>query len=155
MEKIKIQISPKRIIKDAMTVWNEPGPEVDVVMEPKNLTFRPGSVEAIYSFHVLDHLFPSEIKQALNNWHGLLGPGGKLFALVDDFEYICRGFVGGDVDIETINAIHNHPSQFTRDHLIAQLKYTGFGEDKQIIWFEAPAFMPKAHYELLIEATKS
>lgn len=138
-----------------MTVWNEPGLEVDVVMEPKNLTFRPGSVEAIYTFHVLDHLFPSEIKPAIENWYKCLGSGGKLFVLVDDFEYVCRGFVGGDINIEIINDLHNHPMQFSRDHLIAQLKHAGFGEDKQVIWFESPDFMKKAHYELLIEATKS
>lgn len=155
MDKIKIQITPKRIIKDAMTVWNEPGPEVDIVMDPKTLTFRPESVGAIYAFHVLDHLFPSEIKPALDNWRRCLGSGGKLFVLVDDFEYICRGFVGGDVSIEMINDLHSHPTQFSRDYLIAQLKLCGFGEDKQIIWFESPDFMPKAHYELLIEAKKS
>lgn len=154
MAEIKLQLSPNKIVKDATVIWNEHGPEVDVAMDPKQLTYRPGSVQSIYSFHVLDHLFPSEVSGALENWFKCLSSGGQLHVIVDDFEYIARGLVGGDINIEMVNDLHNHPTQYTKEDLIARLKKAGFPDDKQIIWYESSSEYPKAHYEIVIVATK-
>lgn len=152
---MKIQISSERIIKDALTVWDQHGPNVDVVMDPKNLSFRPGSVKEIFALHVLDHLFPEEAMQALKNWHQCLEPGGSLYVLVDDFEYLARAFVGGDFTIELFNQMHNHPMQFTKEYLVEVLKRTGIHENNQTIWYESiPDLLPKKHYEILIVAKK-
>lgn len=157
MEKIKkIQLSPTRIVQDAITVWSEPGPEVDIVMDLKNLTFREGSIEEIYSFHVLDHFFPDEVTQALQSWKKCLEVGAKIFIIVDDFEYICRGYVGGDLSIDLINERYNHPTQFTNDNLIFFLKEAGFKEDLASKWFAdivADKF-PRKHFELVIDTRK-
>lgn len=153
---MKIQLSQERIIKDIPTIWHEHGPNVDMVMDLKALGFRQESLTEIYSFHVMDHLFPAEVERAAKNWFECLAPGGKLFVVVDDFEYICRGFVGGDLNIDVINELHNHPTQFSRDNIVGILKRAGFGEDKQVIWFDqnvADRF-GRTHYELVIEATK-
>lgn len=153
MEKIKIQLSPKRIVKDVLTVWSEHGPEVDIVMDLKNLTFKPGSIKEIYSFHVLDHLFPEEINTAVNNWRTRLEVGGKLFAVVNDFEYVSRAFVGGDISIELINDQYNHPTQFSRDSLFKAFRTGGFEDEKISIWFtDVPGLFNRKHYELVFEA---
>lgn len=155
MEKTKIQISPVRKIKDMMTVWSEPGPEVDVVMDLQNLTFRPGSISEIYAFHVVDHLFPEQGIRAIKNWNECLSVEGKLHLLNDNFEYICRAFIGGEISIDLYNDIHNHPCQLTRDNLIAMLKKGQFIEDGMVFWIEgAPAGMPKQHFEFILTATK-
>lgn len=153
---MKIQLSPKRIVQDAVTVWSEPGPEVDVVMDLKNLTFRPGMVDEIYSFHVLDHLFEDEGKQAVKNWYNMLKKNGRLFALVDNFEYIARGFVGGDISIDILNEHHNHPTQYTSDSLFAICRAAGFTEEKIRTWLadEVDGKFHKKHFELVFDAEK-
>lgn len=151
---MKIQLSPKKIIPGVMTVWNRPGPEVDVVMELNKLTFKEKSIEVIFAFHVLDHLFPEEIPGTLENWKKLLTPTGDLFVVVDDFEYICRGFVGGDIPIDKLNDEFNHPTQFSRDNLTKQLSLAGFRSDIMKIWFaDVPGLFAKKHFELVVQAT--
>lgn len=153
---MKIQIAPKRILKDVMTVWHEHGPEVDVVMDPKLLTFRPGSVEAIYAFHVLDHLFPEEVRPAIANWHQMLAKQGRLLVVVDDFEYISRAFVGGDISIELVNDLHNHPTQFSSDSLFAAYRSAGFEEDAINRWLsdDVDGLFKRKHYEIVFDAKK-
>jgi predicted SAM-dependent methyltransferase len=105
---------------------------------------------------VLDHLFPNEIIPALSNWKKLLKVGGKLFVVVDDFEYISRAFVGGDISIEIVNEMHSHPTQFSRTYLVGLLRKAGFKEDKINIWLAEQVGdnkFPKEHYELVLEST--
>lgn len=157
MEKIKIQLSPIRMVKDAITIWSEVGPEVDIVMDLKKLTFRPGSIEEIYSFHVLDHLFPEETSIAISNWKNCLKIGGKLWSIVDDFEHTTRAFIGGDISIELFNNLYSHPSQFSRDSLVSELKKGGFKEEKITVWFAenvAEKFIKK-NDEIVLESTKN
>ncbi len=152
---MKIQLSDKRIIKGAMTVWSQPGPEVDIVMDLSKLTFRPGSITEIFAIHVVDHLFPEESQAALKNWLECLAPGGSLHAVNDDFEYIARGFVGGDISIDLLNEQHNHPCQCTRDNVVKMMANAGFVNDKIHIWLEgAPGEYPKKHYEFTLTAKK-
>lgn len=150
---MKIQLSPKKIVKDALVVWNTHGPEVDIVMDLKNLTFKPESVEEMYAFHVLDHLFPEEVPQAVSNWKKCLKKNSSVFLVVDDFEYVARAFVGGDISIELLNDMYNHPTQFNREGLVSFLKNGGFSEDMINIWFvDVPEKFAKKHYELVLEA---
>lgn len=151
----KIDLSPVRITKDALVVWQEPGPEVDVVMDLKHLTFRPGSIEQIVAHHVLDGLFMDEALSAVKNWKDCLAPGGKLYCVTDDFEYIARAFIGGDIDIGVFNRNHSHASQWDRKLLGDTLISLGFPEPSVKIWFdEVPGVVGRKHYELLIEASK-
>lgn len=152
---MKIQLSPKKLIKDALCVWNEHGPEVDIVMDLKNLTFAPGSIEVIFTFHVLDHLFSDEVPVALDNWKKCLKKDGELFLVVDDFEYICRAVVGGDIPVEMFNERHAHAVQFSPESLIKCISSAGFPTDKAIVWYESEIdLFKKKHYELLIVAKK-
>jgi len=150
---MKIQISPIKIIDDALVVWNEHGPEVDIVMDLKNLGFKEGSIDTIYSFHVLDRFFEHEVLEALLNWRKCLKLNTSLFVVVDDFEYIARGLVGGDITVDKINDEFSHPMHFSRDNLISYLSKAGFKEENQKIWNVSNIF-PKRVFELVIEAQK-
>lgn len=152
---MKIQLSKNKIVKDHLVLWQEPGDDVDLVCDLKTLTFRPGSVEQICSFHVLDHMFIDEAVAAIKNWRDCLAPGGKLFIIVDDFEYVARGFVGGDITIDLFNKHHSHASQYDRKSLGDLLISSGFPESEIKVWFaEVPGLFAKKHYELVIEAQK-
>lgn len=152
---MKLQISNKRIIPDAVTVWSVPGPEVDVVMDLKNLTFRPESITQLYVFHVIDHMFPDENIIALKNWRSLLTVNSTMHLLNDDFEYLARAFVGGDISIDLFNEMHNHPCQCTTDNLIEMLKLAGFNESEIVKWYSgSPDGMTKQHFEFILTAKK-
>jgi len=151
----KIELSPIRTIPDAVTVWQEPGPEVDLVMDLKALTFRPESVKLIVAHHVLERLFPDEADAALRNWHSCLAKGGKLYVINDDFEYVARAFIGGDIDIGIFNRNHAHATQWDRKLMGDTLISIGFPEPSVKVWFgDIGDFIKRKHYELLIEATK-
>ena len=152
---MKIQITPNRIIKDAFSVWQEAGPGVDQTVDVKNLTFAENSIEKIYTFHVLDHLFPNEAAAALENWRKCLAPGGKLFIVVDDFEWLCRMFVGGSVLIDDFNEKFTHPTQFTTENLTAFCQKAGFDPNKIVIWYaDVTDEFPKQEHELIFQVEK-
>jgi predicted SAM-dependent methyltransferase len=153
---MKIQLSNKKIVQDAIVVWQEHGPEVDVAMDLKKLTFKPGSVDAIYSFHVLDHMFPEEAVEAIKNWRACLKPGGKIFIIVDDFEFVARGFIGGDISIQLLNELYAHPTQYTRELAIESLKAGGFSESNMNIWMAdvVDETFNRSQVELVLESIK-
>lgn len=152
---VSIELSPKKIIPGALTVWNEPGPEVDVVMDLKNLTFRPGTVSKIYSFHVADHLFPGEAQEAIKNWADCLAKGGELYIVVDDFQYLARAFVGGDLTIEKFNQDHSCPNHCTSDNLLPLMLRAGFKDDKVAMWYDMPSgTFVRQHFEMVMAGTK-
>lgn len=153
---MKIQLSEKRIVPNVLTVWSHPGPEVDIVMDLKNLTFRAGSIEEMYVFHVLDHLFPEEGALAIENWFQCLAQTSSMHVLNDNFEYLARAFIGGDISIELYNEIHNHPCQCTEKSTVDALKRGGFKDDSIVIWYGGnPEYMEKKHYEFILTAKKS
>ncbi len=155
-----IELSPQKIIQGAFTCWNQEGPGVDLVVDLKKLTFKENSIEEIYSFHVLDHLFEDEIIPALENWRKCLKPGKKLFVIVDDFEYLARAFVGGDISIEELNSSFAHPTNITRESLLKYFKSVGFEEEKTHMWYgdimnqRGEIILPKKHFELIFDANK-
>lgn len=156
MDATKIQLSPTRIIPDAMTVWHEHGPDVDIVMDLKHLTFAPDSIEKIYAFHVLDHMFPSEVEAAIANWYAILKqPSGEIFFVVDDFEFIARSFIGGDLSIDDFNKTYTHPMQFCRDNILGFLKAAGFVENETKVWYvDVPNQFKKREHEMVLSCQK-
>jgi len=150
-----IEISPKKIIPEAITIWHEAGDQADILMDPKSLTFKPGSVDEIYAFHVLDKLFADEAAIAMKNWFSLLKPGGKLFCIVNDFEYITRAFVGGDINVGEFNNSFSNPSYYDRDSLINMFSSSGFNDADVSIWFDGlGAVYQRQHYELILSGIK-
>lgn len=138
-----------------MTVWNEPGVEVDVVMDLKNLTFREGMVEEIYAFHVLEHFFPSEIPVALANWRKCLTQGRELYIVSDDFEFLSRAFLGGEINIDALNTNASYPTKITRDNLLSFLKGVGFNDNEMRLWYvDVPNLFKKQDFEIVVSSKK-
>lgn len=147
----KIQISPRRIIPDVLTVWSEPGPEVDVVMDLRNLTFAKGSLELLVSFQILSHFIAEDVGRAMQNWESLMKSGGELFVVVDDFEFLARSFVGGDLAIEHYNTDYSVPTHFTSDNLAAALNHVGFIPDNiRIFYADVPNLFTRQKHELVM-----
>jgi predicted SAM-dependent methyltransferase len=152
---MNIQLSPVRIIKDAVTVWNEAGPEVDIVMDLKNLTFKENSLDVIYAFHVVEHFFPSEVPVALKNWTHCLKKGKSIFVVCDDFEILVRMFIGGEINIFDFNNKFSYPTNITADNLTHYLRQAGHNDHDMKFWYvDVPDQFKKLEYEIVIEATK-
>lgn len=147
---MNIQFSPVRIIPDSIVVWHEAGREVDLVLDLRNPTFRRGTIKKLYAFHVLEHFFRHEIADVLDRWHDLLAPGGKLFLVNDDFDFLCRSAVGGDLTAEQFSDSFAHPTYFTKDSTISVIRNAGFDLDKTVFWFaDVPGEFSKKEYELV------
>lgn len=150
-----VEISPKKILKNAITVWNQSGPEVDLVLDIKKLSFKENSLDAIYAYHVLDHLFPEEIVETIANWKKCLKTGSSLFMIVDDFEYVCRQFISGDINIDYFNQNHTRPCNFSKDNMPKYCVESGFMDGSVKIWFiDIPNVYVKQDYELIFSAEK-
>lgn len=151
---MKIQLSNHKVVPDMLCVYQAPEPGVDLTMDMRKLTFAPGSLEAIFSFHILDSIFPEEIVATLRNWRECLNRDkATLFLVVDNFEYIARGFVGGDMTVEDFNAEFTHPVHFTQDSLLGMLVEAGFNADSIRIWTgEIPNLYDPKPFELILSA---
>lgn len=69
-------------------------PHVDHVASIDNLSFIPdGSVELIYTCHVLEHFKRRDVVRVLKEWHRVLQPGGVLRVSVPDFEKLCEVYL--------------------------------------------------------------
>ncbi len=53
----------------------------------------PGTVDTIYSSHLLEHLPARTVAPTLAHWRALLKPGGVLHLNVPDLEWACRRFI--------------------------------------------------------------
>lgn len=136
-------------------MWQEPGPEVDLVLDLRNLTFAPGTIEAIYAFHVLDHFYIDEARKAIQNWFQCLKPRAPLYTVVDNFEFIARSFIGGDITIEQINDGFVHPSQYTQENLFNLMHSVGFPKQEIRIWYgDVEGLFPVQTHELVMSANK-
>lgn len=152
---MKIQISPTRIVKDALTVWNEAGPEVDIVMDLKNLGFAENSIEAIYSFHVIEHLFDSEILEAIGNWKKCMMPGKDMFIVTDNWEHLCRLYVGGELNIFDFNKNFSYPTKISEENMIQYLHDNGYPDGNVRLWYaDVPDLFKKKDHELIVAAKK-
>ena len=76
----------------------------------------------------------------------------KLFVIVDNFEYLVRGFVGGDLNIDDLNLNFAHPTNITHDNLLRYLKEAGFVEGEIRTWMQnvqnakGELIFPKQHF---------
>lgn len=151
---MKLQFSKTRIVPDALCVWFEPAPGVDLVVDLKAPGFAPGTIERIYAFHVLDRLLSHEIVPALVAWKALLMPGARMYLVNDDFEFLCRSLVGGDLGIRQFNADFSHPTYLTKDSMSEDLQAAGFHPDNIAVWFaDVPNEFRKQEFELVVSIT--
>ena len=108
---------------------------IDVVSDARNLPYKNGEVDEVYSDQMLEHLGRFEYMEALEEWYRVLKVGGKLDLAVPDLRAICidflehsekrRGllqfFYGG----QGFNTDY-HKTGFTLDILREDLKEIGF-----------------------------
>jgi predicted SAM-dependent methyltransferase len=69
-----------------------PAPHVDHVGNANDLSrFADGTFAEIYASHVLEHLdFTGELVNALNEWHRVLLPGGRVSISVPDLDILAN-----------------------------------------------------------------
>jgi len=150
---MRLQFSNKRIIPDAVTVWFEPGPQVDLVMDIKKPTFADGTIERLYVFHALDRLAPSEAAAAVAAWRKMLVPKAKTFIVTNDLEFLARSLIGGDLSIGHFNDLFIGSSYFTRDLIVELVHGAGFANETMTLWYaDVTGEFPKAQFELVISA---
>jgi predicted SAM-dependent methyltransferase len=62
----------------------------------RGLPFATGTVDAIYTRHVLEHFYHDELTRVLADAHRTLRPGGGIRILVPSLEVACRAYLDGD-----------------------------------------------------------
>lgn len=151
---MKIQISPANKVADAMVVWHEKLPEVDLVMDARSgLTFKEGSIKAIYVFDLLGLSEPRQIFPIINNLYSLLEPDGEIYIIEMDFDYLTRAYVGGDLTVAEFNQDFLRRTYFNQGEIVRILDKAGFPEKDQRIWYDNLQFNKK-HYEMIVSGKK-
>jgi len=152
---MKIQITPVKKVEEAISVWFEPGSEVDLVMDPrKKLDMRASSVKTIYAFNILGLAEPHEVVPMIKNFFDILEPEGELYIIEHDFDYINRAYLGGDLSLEEFNRDFRRKTYFNSIDIVTLLGSAGFPEKDQRSWFDGIQFK-KEHYEVIVSAKKS
>jgi len=80
---------------------------VDLVADVRDLSdyFKPGTVDNIMAFEILEHFGKDEILDVLKHWVGLLKPGGKLFIRVPDVVEAVNQYQEGKIGPWELNRI--------------------------------------------------
>jgi hypothetical protein len=130
--------SGHEIVPGFVNVDVQPFDEVDVVADPRNLPFEPGSVAELRAVHLLERYPTRELEETvLPHWIAVLAPGAPLVALVRDADALVRGYVAGEVDFETLReatfgaGAPGEPallSMFSRDSAVALFERVGLRE---------------------------
>ena len=152
----KIQISPKKMVEDAVVIWPEKTPDVDLVIDPRmypGLNLKDNSVKVLYVFNLLGITMQKDIIKVLKNIYKALAPDGQLYIIEYDFEYISRAFTGGDLSIEEFNEDFIRTTYLTKDSTIKYLELAGFSKRDMRVWLDGAKF-PKQHYEFIISGVK-
>lgn len=154
---LKLQISPTRRIADMLTVWFEPGPEVDIVIDVRyGLKMRPGSVKALYIFHLLGCVEPEKVQNVVDTCYAAIEPGGDINFIETDFDYITRSVVGGDLSPEEFSKQFSKKSYVTLQTMLQLLTKAGIPREKQILWQETTVLnFSREHHELVITGRKT
>ena len=70
-------------------------PEVDVVCPADDLPFYSGSVDAIFSRHVIEHFTLKGFLKTLQEWNRVLKPGGELYLICPNLLWHCQQLLTG------------------------------------------------------------
>jgi len=104
----------KFLSKAHMESWSRDIVRLDVT---KGLPYADGSVDAIYSSHMLEHLFFEEAQRLLSECHRVLASSGVLRLALPNTEQLARDLLdrvsreGRDPGIEFNEALYAHPFQ--------------------------------------------
>lgn len=106
-------------------------PGVDIVAAVDDLPFQDGSVQEIFSSHVLEHFPIEELRRRLlPYWFAKLAPGGTFRAIVPDAAAMIRRHHSGEIPFDQFREVFFggqeyegdfHHNMFTPDSLAALL----------------------------------
>ena len=151
---MKIQISPTKKIDDALVVWYEKTPDVDIVIDPRQgLNMRESSVKVIYVFNLLGNSEPDQIFPIVQNLFNILEPEGEVYIIETDFDYINRSYLGGDLTLAELNQDFRKRTYLNIAEIVKVLDKVGFPEKEQRSWSNMLQFK-KEHYEIIISGKK-
>lgn len=141
------------MIEDALVIWPERTPDVDLILEPKTMEIKFNSVKAIYAFDILGFYDPGFTLPTLRNFFSMLQPEGELYIIENDFDYINRAYMGGDLSLEEFNKDFRRGTYFNNAEINRLLNKSGFPEKTQKIWYKGLQFQKK-HYQIIISGKK-
>ena len=107
----------------------------------KPLPFANGSVAAVFSSHVFEHLFMDEVYRLVEEIHRVLAPGGVCRVVVPDLEKIVAAFDPNSPDefvhdiyeVSKREAVKNsHHCGFTKASLVKMFKAAGFSKAESL-----------------------
>jgi SAM-dependent methyltransferase len=111
---------------------------VDVVADVRRLPFEPGTVDEIYSSHLVEHFPVEELRRVvLPHWLALLRPGGRIVAVTPDAEAMVVESAAGRMSFEDLARVtfgdqeydgDYHFAMFTPDSLATLLADVGYGD---------------------------
>jgi hypothetical protein len=138
-------------------------PNVDVLAEANALPFEPGSVDEIYSAHLVEHFPQQELqRRLLPHWRNLLKRGGCIRAITPDGEAMLAGVTQGSYSFEDFREVlfggqdyegDFHYNLFTPDSFRRTVEEAGFTDieipvrgrpNGQCFEFELTARLPTA-----------
>ncbi|CAM2176596.1 Methyltransferase domain-containing protein [Paraburkholderia sacchari] len=112
-------------------------PGVDVVADVGGLPFDQGSVDEVFSSHLIEHFPQEELRRRLlPHWRAMLKPGGRLRAVVPDGDAMLRGISEGSYSFDDFREVlfgsqdYNgdfHFNLVTPESLTKLLEEGGFG----------------------------
>ena len=145
------------------------------------MPFATGTVDAIYSRHVLEHFYHDELTRVLAECHRVLRVGGGIRILVPSLEVACRAYLNGDDSVlmtfprpyrsrggRTVNLLFcdgQHRMGFDFSLMQEILEDAGFSDIRQVTRAESRVFPPAVLREtepdegwintsLIVEATR-
>lgn len=116
-------------------------PQADIICNCLNIPIEKGTVDEIYTSHMVEHLFPDEFEKALCHWYELMVDGGILTIRVPDGEYYCdfwkslppdrkiegtRCIFGGTTPIGLNQKWYFHHNLMSQSYLDYTLRVCGF-----------------------------
>lgn len=149
---MKIQISNQKKIADALTIWDTPGNGIDIVTPLYDkIGVGSGIVKAAYIFNLFGKLSPDKHSIFAAELKRIMAENGELYIIENDFDYISRSFIGGDLKIEEFNNQFIQRSYLNQTLITEMLAEAGFKPDSMKVWFDATNFDRKL-YEIVISA---
>ena len=141
-------------LNDYINITPMPNVKNDCIHDLKSLPYDANVIDEICAQDVVEKLGYHDAAQALQNWHKVLKPGGKLMLTTVDFESACRQFLSSNeqqrVDLyrlffgEAYNTTVNR-FLFTETQLMMHLSWCNFAQVRRL---------PSSANYITIEATK-
>lgn len=122
----------QRRLEGFINIDHNLSPATDYVCDITILPCKPGTVERIDSYHVIEHIPRPIVQKTLKIWSELLRPGGLLVLECPDFMKDCEELIAGNYErMHSIFGPQRFPGDahhwgYTVDTLSALLKEVGF-----------------------------